>query len=90
MFMRKLDPQVLPVTKAQRDSAAAARVALRDAARHLEPAEAFDLLLAQYGDADPDAMHAIMQKMERAADDRRHAAHMAQNGANLARMAWVR
>lgn len=90
MFMRKLDPQTLPVTKAQRDSAAAARVALRDAARHLEPGEAFDLLLAQYGDADPEAMHAIMQKLERAADDRRHDAHMAQNGANLARMAWVR
>lgn len=90
MFMRKLDPQVLPVTKAQRDSAAAARVALRDAARHLAPDEAFDLLLAQYGDADPDELHAIMQKLERAADAKRHDAHMAQNGANLARMAWVR
>jgi hypothetical protein len=90
MFMRKLDPQVLPVTKAQRDSAAAARVALRDAARHLAPDEAFDLLLAQYGDANPEAMHAIMQKLERAADAKRHDAHMAQNGANLARMAWVR
>ena len=88
MFMRKLDPQVLPVTKAQRDSAAAARVALRDAARHLEPGEAFDLLLAQYGDADPDAMHAIMQKLERAADAKRHAAHMARNGARLAGWVW--
>lgn len=86
MFMRKLDPQTLPVTKAQRDSAAAARVALRDAARHLEPAEAFDLLLAQYGDADPDDLHRIMQRLERAADARRHDAHMARHGADLARM----
>lgn len=88
MFMRKKEPQVLIVSK--RDSAAAARRALMDAARHLEPDEAFDLLLAQYGDADPDHMHSIMQNLERAADAKRHDAHMAQNGANLARMAWVR
>lgn len=94
MFKRKHSPEWDHLTKAQatqiseaRASQAAAREALKDAAQHLEPDEAFDLLTAHYAArVDAKHLHMVMQRLERAADALRHEAHMEANGANLARM----
>lgn len=71
-----------------RASQAAAREALKDAAQHLEPDEAFDLLTAHYAArVDAKHLHMVMQRLERAADALQREQHLTTNGAALARVA---
>jgi hypothetical protein len=71
-----------------RASQAAAREDLRNAAQHLEPDEAFDLLTAHYAArVDAKILHMVMQRLERAADALQREQHLTTNGPALARVA---
>jgi hypothetical protein len=93
---RKISPEWQAITSAQaaqiseaRASRAAAIEALKNAVCHLEIDEAFDLLTAHYaGRVDPQTLHAVIQRHERAADALRTETDRLDGAEALARRSW--
>ena len=96
MMFRRRPPEWAHITDrqraqlaAERESRAAAREALKDAAKHLEADEAFDLLTAHYAaSVDPETLHRVLQRHERAVDALKTETDRLDCAEKLARRAW--